>query len=104
MVLTIMEAVSIMVPETTMEDSETKTVVIREIRITKTVDSETRTAVDLETKTAVAGSEILKAVQDQSLQAEDSETAQAAKAVALQDNRAAEAALDKTIINNETNS
>lgn len=130
MVLTITEAVSIMVPETTMEDSETKTVAIRttrEIRITKTEDSETRTAadseikaavlriprearvhkitVDSETKTAAAVSEILKAVQDQSLPAADSETVRVVpKALVQADNRAAEAALDKTIINNKTNS
>jgi hypothetical protein len=117
----IMAGVSIIIAtETTMADSETKTAVIRttrEIRITKIMDSETRTAVDLETKAAVlrilreakitVDSEILKAAQDQNLPVEDSETAQAAKAVAAvvqPDNRAAEAALDKTIINKETNS
>lgn len=116
-----MAGVSIIIAtETTMADSETKTAVIRttrEIRITKIMDSETRTAVDLETKAAVlrilreakitVDSEILKAAQDQNLPVEDSETAQAAKAVAAvvqPDNRAAEAALDKTIINKETNS
>jgi hypothetical protein len=42
-------------------------------------------------------------VADQNLPAADSETAPAAKAVVPADNRAAEAALDKTIINKKTN-
>jgi hypothetical protein len=121
MVHIIITEVSIIIAaEPTMADSETKTAVIRttrEIRITKTTDSETRTVVDLEIKAAVfrilreakitVDSEILKAAPDQNLPVADSETAQAAKAVAAvvqPDNRAAEAALDKTIINKETNS
>ena len=101
-------------------DSETKIVVIRTIKVTKTTadseiptviaDSEikavvariikvTKTTVDSETKTAA-----VKTAADQNLPAVDSETAQAAKAVAQTDNRVAEAALDKTIINKETNS
>ncbi len=124
MVLTTTEAVSIMAAEITMADSETRTAgirITREIRTTKTAGSETRTAVDSEirtvapkirvhkttadseTKTAV-DSEILKAAQDQNLPAADSETVRAARAAVLQDSRAAEAALDKTIINNKTNS
>ncbi|WP_228458631.1 hypothetical protein [Chryseobacterium aureum] len=107
-----------MAAEITMVDSETKTTVTR---ITKTAeDSEiptatvvfrtareirtTKTAAVSETPAAIVDSEILKAVQDQSLRVEDSETAQAPKAVALQDSRAAAEALDKTIINNKTNS
>ena len=113
-----------MAAEITMADSETRTAgirITREIRTTKTAGSEIRTAVDSEirtvapkirvhkttadseTKTAV-DSEILKAAQDQNLPAADSETVRAARAAVLQDSRAAEAALDKTIINNKTNS
>ncbi|CAD0225326.1 protein of unknown function [Chryseobacterium sp. JV274] len=101
-------------------DSETRTMVIRTIRVTKTTadseiptvtaDSETKAAVtrivrvpkitvDSETKTAAA-----KTAPDQNLPAVGSETVPAAKAVVQTDNRAAEAALDKTIINKETNS
>jgi hypothetical protein len=99
-------------------DSETKTAVIRTTRGIRTVvDSETKTMVirilrearvpkttaDSEIK-AAADSGILKAA-DQNLPAADSETVQvAAKALVQADNRAAEAALDKTIINKETNS
>jgi len=77
---------------TVIADSETKAVVTRIIRVTKiTVDSGTKTAA-------------AKAVADQNLPAVDSETAPAAKALVQADNRAAEAALDKTIINKKTNS
>lgn len=127
---TITEVVSITTEtETTVAGSETKTAVIRTVREPRTtVGSETRVAVVSETKVlaikilrelriivvseiktteapTIAASEILKAPADRSLhQVGDSETAQAAKAaVALQDNRAV-AALDKTIINNKTNS
>lgn len=98
--------------------SETRIMVIRTIRETKTTadseilmaGSETKTAVirtarelritaDSETRTVAA-----KTAADQNLPAVDSETAPAAKAVVQTDNRAAEAALDKTIINKKTNS
>lgn len=97
--------------------SETRTMVIRTIRVTKTTaDSETPTVIaDLETKAAAtrvtkitvdSGTRTVaaKAVADQNLPAVDSETAPAAKALVQADNRAAEAALDKTIINKKTNS
>jgi hypothetical protein len=77
---------------TVIADSETKAAVTRIIRVTKiTVDSGTRTAA-------------AKAAEDQNLPAVDSETAPAAKALVQADNRVAEAALDKTIINKKTNS
>lgn len=93
-------------------DSETRTAVIRTIRETRTiVGSETkamgirttRTTTVSEIPIVMADSEILKAA-DQNLPVVDSETAQAAKAPAPADSRAAEAALDKTIINKKTNS
>lgn len=100
-------------------DSETKTAVIRTTRGTRTAaDSEIKTAVIRiprearvpktmvvsEIPTVTVDSGILKAA-DQNLPAEDSEIAQAAAKARVQaDNRAAEAALDKTIINNKTNS
>lgn len=70
-------------------DSETKTMVIRTAR-------ETRITVDSEIPMVTAA--------DQNLLAVDSGIAQAAKAPVQADSRAAEAALDKTIINKETNS
>ena len=77
---------------TVIADSETKAAVTRIIRVTKiTVDSGTRTAA-------------AKVAADQNLPAVDSETVPVAKAVVPADNRAAEAALDKTIINKKTNS
>jgi hypothetical protein len=77
---------------TVIADSETKAAVTRIIRVTKiTVDSGTKTAA-------------AKVVADQNLPAVDSETAPAAKALVQADNRAAVAALDKTIINKKTNS
>ena len=81
---------------------ELKTTAVSEIP-TATVDSETKTAV-IRTTRITAVSEILKAATDQSLLAVDSGIAQAAKARVQADSRAAEAALDKTIINKETNS
>lgn len=76
----------------TTADSETKTVVTRITKVHKiTVGSETKTVV-------------VKTASDQNLPVVDSETAQAAKALVQADSRAAEAALDKTIINKETNS
>ena len=81
---------------------ELKTTAVSEIP-TATVDSETKTAVIRTTRiTAVSG--ILKAADQNLLAAVDSGIAQAAKAPAQADSRAAEAALDKTIINKETNS
>jgi hypothetical protein len=77
---------------------EIKTTVVSEIP-TVTADSEIKTAAIRIT----ADSEILKAA-DQNLPAADSGIAQATKAPVQADSRAAEAALDKTIINKETNS
>lgn len=87
---------------------------IRVIRIT--ADSETPTATaDSEIKAAAIRatrearitvvSEILEAAAaDQNLPVVDSETAQAAKAAVPADSKAVAEALDKTIINNKTNS
>lgn len=98
-------------------DSETRIMVIKTIRVTKitagsgipmvTADSEIKTAVIRTTRETriTAGSEILMVtVADQSLPAVDSGIVQAAKAPVQADSRAAGAALDKTIINKETNS
>jgi hypothetical protein len=80
---------------------EIKTTVVSEIP-TVTVDSEIKTtAIRITRITAV--SEIPEAA-GQNLLVVDSEIAQAAKAPVQADSRAAEAALDKTIINKETNS
>lgn len=70
-------------------DSETKTMVIRTAR-------ETRITAGSETPMVTAA--------DQNLPAVDSGIVQAAKAAVQTDSRAAEAALDKTIINKKTNS
>lgn len=86
----------------TTADSETPTAAIADSKIKAAVTRITRVTkitVDSGTKTAAA-----KTVADQNLPAVDSETAPAAKALVQADNRAAEAALDKTIINKETNS
>ncbi len=100
-------------------DSETKIVVLKTIRVIKTTaDSETPTVTaDSEIKAAAIRatrearitvvSEIPEAAADQNLPVVDSETAQAAKAAVPTvpaDSKAVAEALDKTIINNKTNS
>jgi len=90
--------------------SETRIMVLRTIRgIKTTAVSETPTVTaDSEIKETlirtIVVSEILKAAPGHNLPAADSGIAPAAKAAVQTDSRAAAAALDKTIINNKTNS
>lgn len=101
-IMVITTGTPIIATEIVVADSETKAAVTKTIKETRTAKAAVDSGIP-ETLTITAAQ-----AAGQNLQEEDSEAAQVVqavpKAVALKDNRAAEAALDKTIINKETNS